>query len=136
MSDDTKTQDKPQEKAKDERPKFVFVGDPRDNWSGPPMITMKGKKFLRNRVTPVEERHAEFFQKHSHFMTPDEADEHMATQSEDGEEEDFAIGEKDLEEMSVAEIKAFLKKHNVPYKNDATKPTLIALAVDEVLDKE
>lgn len=54
--------------------KFVFVGDPNDNYSGRHVITVKGVRFIRNKPSTVPDDKIDFFSKHNHFLTPEKAD--------------------------------------------------------------
>jgi hypothetical protein len=49
-------------------PRFKFIGDPRDNYSGPEVLRMFGRDFPRDKWVEVEEgEFCEKLESHSHF---------------------------------------------------------------------
>lgn len=59
--------------AKEAVTKFVFVGDPNDNYSGPNVLTQHGVRFVKNKPAVVPKELAAKFESHTHFLTPDKA---------------------------------------------------------------
>lgn len=147
-------------RKEDGSPKFVFVGDPQDNYSGPNVLIQHGVRFVKNKPIPVPPELAPKFEKHTHFLTPAAAeklqDRLLAAQQADDdddfedEEEDAPPrrplrgaapkgskaaqkegGGKDYEGMTMAQLHMEVAEQNKTAKGDATKEELIALLKGE-----
>lgn len=131
--------------------KFVFIGDPKDNFSGPPVITVKGVRFMRGRPSEVPNELVPFFEQHNHFATPQaaekiaqrlmEADAQKAKMLDDAtlyddnggktppvrkKPVDEGQGSEDLESLSMAQLHMRAAERELNVTSDITKEDLIA----------
>lgn len=119
--------------------KFVFVGDPNDNFSGQNTVTVKGVKFVKNVPTSVPEEKMAFFERHTHFMTPEKASKLHSGDSEaraiadaTADAPDFVNDAEALNKFTVKELRAMAKVNDVDLASGDTKADIIEKLIDEL----
>ena len=112
--------------------KFVFVGDPSDNYSGANQLKVKGVIFLKNVPKAVPENLEGFFSQHSHFATPEaaakifeanEADTSAADALADAP--DFVDDEDAMMAFTVKDLRAMCVRDEVEFSRGDNKAELV-----------
>lgn len=105
-------------------PKFTFVGDPLDQYSGPNRIVVAGEEFIKNKAKDVEEDAAIVkLRRNTHFVEGDVNLEDLGADV-DGDEDP-----EDLDNITNDQLRLMLDARGKAdeYKSNTSRKDLIAM---------